>query len=112
MKKLLVLAPAAAMAIIGTGGVASAQAVAPAQTGVQAAAAACSSTVKAKENVNIRASIGGTSLGLFLKGTTACLNSRSSGPTYTACGVTGTTYYYITRSGTSGWVVSGCVTKV
>ncbi|KAB2344677.1 hypothetical protein [Actinomadura rudentiformis] len=112
MKRLLLVAPAAtaAFTIAGTGlaGTAAAQAT----TAVPASVAACSSPIKAKESIHIRASIGGTSLGLFHKDRTGCLNSRSSGPSYTACGVTGTTYYYITYGSTKGWVVSGCVIKL
>ncbi|MBO2445667.1 hypothetical protein J4573_01045 [Actinomadura barringtoniae] len=115
MKRLALLVPAISMAVVALPGVASAQAATPAsaQASAQAAAPlACSSSVKAKENINIRASIGGTSLGLFYKGDTACLNSRSTGPSYTACGITGTTYYNITYGSKRGWIVSGCVTKV
>ncbi|MFG1998223.1 hypothetical protein ACGFNU_03635 [Spirillospora sp. NPDC048911] len=110
MKKLLLVAPAATAAFTIAGmGMAG---IAAAQTTQTAVAAACDSPIKAKESMHIRASIGGTSLGLFPKGRTGCLNSRSSGPSYTACGVTGTTYYYITYGSTKGWVVSGCVTKL
>ncbi|MFI0453336.1 hypothetical protein [Actinomadura sp. 6N118] len=122
MKRLLLAAPAATAAFtiagMGLAGAAAAQtatatpAAAQSTTATPAAVAACSSPIKAKESIHIRASIGGTSLGLFHKDRTGCLNSRSSGPSYTACGVTGTTYYYITYGSTKGWVVSGCVIKL
>ncbi|MGK5550220.1 hypothetical protein ACSNOI_01280 [Actinomadura kijaniata] len=106
MKKLL-LVPAALAAFTAAGaglsGVAAADS--PAVT-------ACT-TVKAKENVHIRASMGGTSLGLFYKDTTACSLSRhTSATSYTACGVTSKTWYYIDYRGTRGYVAGACVSYV
>lgn len=76
------------------------------------AASACKfGPVTAKENIKIRTTpnTSGTAIGLFLKGSKACLLWGKGGENYTACHSTQAGWAYVEYRGMKGWVMDGCL---